>query len=81
MLYLWAIAYPVYETSVESEIYIAAKITSAVDIQLSPGVFDRVRQFTVRQCNVCIACIGRNFQHLLQYFGMESSTTTFVIFK
>ena len=55
-----------FETPVETDIELVAKIVAAYDIiQNTSGIFVRVRQYLVRRCHVCNAVGGRQFEQLL----------------
>lgn len=56
----------VYETPVESEEELIARILAAAQqIQTMPGLLERANQNMIRRCNACIEVGGRHFQHLL----------------
>ena len=56
----------VFETPVETDIELVARIVAACDIiQNTSGIFVKVRQNLVRRCHVCIEVGGRRFDHLL----------------
>ena len=56
----------VYETDIDSEEDLVARIVSAADeVRESPGIFGRVRQSMARRRTVCLDVNGRVFQHLL----------------
>ena len=56
----------VYETPVESEEDLVARIAAAAEeIRDMPAVFDRVYANIRRRCEACIAVRGRSFQQLL----------------
>ncbi|KAJ4434862.1 hypothetical protein ANN_23433 [Periplaneta americana] len=56
----------VYETVVETEEDLAARITVAADaIADMPGIFERTRQSMVRRCTACIQANGRAFEQFL----------------
>ena len=56
----------VFETPVETDIELIARIVAAYDIiQNTSGIFVRVRQNLVRRCHVCIKVDGRQFEQLL----------------
>lgn len=56
----------VYETVVETEEDLVARITVAADaIADMPGIFERTRQSMVRRCTACIQANGRAFEQFL----------------
>ena len=56
----------VFETSVELDMDLVARIAAACDIiQNTPGIFIRVRQNLLRRCYACIEVGGRQFEQLL----------------
>ena len=56
----------IYETPVESEEDLVARIAAAAgDIAEKPGVFGDVRNSLRRRCRTCIAVNGRHFEQLL----------------
>ena len=56
----------VYETDVDSEEDLVARIVSAAGrIRETPGIFGRVREIKARRFTVCLDVNGREFQHLL----------------
>lgn len=65
--YLWGhMKSLVYETPVESEEDLVARILAAAqEIETTPGTFDRMYTNMLRRINACIATGGRNFEHLL----------------
>ena len=54
-----------FETPVETDMELVARIVAACDIQNTPGIFVRARQNLVRRCHVCIEVGGRQFEQLL----------------
>ncbi|GBM52199.1 hypothetical protein AVEN_170987-1 [Araneus ventricosus] len=56
----------VYEMPVDSAADLAARIAVAADkINTTPGIFKRVRQSFLRQCELCNDTCGRHFEHML----------------
>ena len=56
----------VYETPVESEEDLVARIIAAFEkVQNQSGIFENVRNSMLRRCETCIAVQGRHFEHLL----------------
>jgi len=56
----------VYETPVQSEEDLVARIVVASDIiQNTPGIFDRIIFNMLRRYNTCLECHGQSFEHLL----------------
>lgn len=65
--FLWVTLKAVlYATPVESEMDKVAKVVcAAAAIRENPRVIVRIHRSKVRRCNVCFACNGVNFEHLL----------------
>ena len=65
--YLWGhMKRLVYETPVQSEEDLVARIVVASDIiQNTPGIFDRIIFNMLRRYNTCLECHGQSFEHLL----------------
>ena len=56
----------VYETDIDSEDELVARIASAAaEIRETPGILGRVGQSMARRCTICLDANGRVFQHLL----------------
>ena len=56
----------VFETPVETDLELVARIVAACDIIRNiPVIFVRVRQNLVRRCHACIEVGGRQFEQLL----------------
>ena len=57
----------VYETPVETEEELIARIVAAFDkVRNTPGIFARIRQSFINRCNLCIERGGRVFENCLQ---------------
>jgi len=56
----------VYETPVDSEEELIARVVAAFDVvRNDPGIFARVRESFLRRCNICIERQGRHIENLL----------------
>ena len=56
----------VYETDIDSEEYLVARIVSAApEVTETSSIFERIRQNMARRGTVCLDINGRVFQHLL----------------
>nr|XP_042901341.1 uncharacterized protein LOC122269952 [Parasteatoda tepidariorum] len=64
--FLWGhLKHLVYETPVDSDEDLVARISAAAGVREIPGIFERVRQSLHRRCQACIASGGHKFAHLL----------------
>jgi hypothetical protein len=65
--YLWGhLKSLVYATPVNTQQELWQRVWVACDtVKTSPGVFERVRQSTVRSARACVEVEGSNFEHLL----------------
>ena len=66
-IFLWGhLKTLVYETPVETAEDLTARVLAACrQVQLTLGIFERVRQNVIRRCNACIENGGRHFEQLL----------------
>jgi hypothetical protein len=64
----------VYATSVNTQQELWPRVWVACDtVKTSPGVFQHVRQSTVRRARACVEVEGSYFEHLLQNHELDAS--------